>query len=131
MEMRYEVFAEELNAIRTDSGKAAAVWYEWAKEMAEYDKGGEPERAGRTAEEFLGEFVSCFHTIQERHGDEVAGQMVSLAEIHSCIFPWEMKLAAEYLAAGGSVHDILPLSKEGVLEDFSDGGQKKTPVQSM
>lgn len=130
-EMRYEVFAEELNAIRPDSGKAAAVWYEWAKEMAEYDKGGEPERAGRTAEEFLGEFVSCFHTIQERHGDEVAGQMVSLAEIHSCIFPWEMKLAAEYLAAGGSVHDILPMSKEGVLEDFSDREQKKTPVQSM
>lgn len=130
-EMRYEVFAEELNAIRPDSGKAAAVWYEWAKEMAEYDKGGEPERAGRTAEEFLGEFVRCFHAIQERHGDEVARQMVSLAEIHSCIFPWEMKLAAEYLAAGGSVHDILPLSKEGVLEDFSDGGQKKTPVQSM
>lgn len=107
------------------------VWHEWAKEMEGYDKGGEPERAGRTAEEFLGELVRCFHAIQERHGDEVAGQVISLAEIHSCIFPWEMKQAAEYLAAGGSVHDILPLSKEGVLEDFSDGGQKKTPVQSM
>ncbi len=129
--MRYEVFAEELNAIRPDSGKAAVVWYEWAKEMEEYDKGRESERAGRTAEKFLDEFVRCFRTIQERHGDEVAGKVISLAEIRSCIFPWEMKLAAEYLAAGGSVHDILPLSKEGVLEDFSGGGQGKTPVQSM
>lgn len=129
--MGYKAFAEALNAIRPESGKAAALWHEWAKEMEGYDKGGEPERAGRTAEEFLSELVRCFHTIQERHGDEVAGQVISLAEIHSCIFPWEMKLAAEYLAAGGSVHDILSLSKEGVLEDFSDGGQKKTPVQSM
>ncbi len=129
--MGYGAFAEVLNAIRPESGKAAALWYEWAKEMEGYDKGGEPERAGRTAEEFLCEFARCFHAIQERHGDAVAGEVVSLAEIRSCIFPWEMKLAAEHLAAGGSVHDILPMSREGVLEEFSDGGQGETPVQSM
>ncbi len=42
-----------------------------------------------------------------------------------------MKLAAEHLAAGGSVHDIPHMSKEGVLEVFSDAGQGKAPVQSM
>ncbi len=129
--MRYEMFAKELNVICPDSGEAATVWYEWAKEMAGYDKDGEPERAGKTAEEFLDEFTCRFHAIQERHGEEVARQMISLAEIHSCIFPWEMRLAAEHLAAGGSIHDILPMSKEGVLEDFSDGRQEQTPVQSM
>lgn len=130
-EMEYEAFAKALDAIRPDSREAAAVWYEWAKELEEFDKGGEPERAGKKAEAFLDEFAGRFHAIQERHGDEVAGQMISLAEIHSCLFPWEMKLAAEHLATGGSVHDILPMSKEGVLEDFSDAGQGKAPVQSM
>ena len=57
--------------------------------------------------------------------------MISLAEIPFCLFPWEMKLAAEHLAAGGSVHDIPQMSKEGVLEDFSDAGPGKAPVQSM
>ena len=42
-----------------------------------------------------------------------------------------MKLAAEHLAAGGSVHDTPHMSKEGVLEVFSDAGQGKAPVQSM
>lgn len=130
-EMEYEAFAETLDAIRPDSREAAAVWYEWAKELEEFDKGGEPERAGKKAEAFLDEFAGRFRAIQERHGDEVAGQVISLAELRSCIFPWEMKLAAEHLAAGGSVHDILPMSKEGVLEDFSDEGQQETPVQSM
>lgn len=130
-EMEYETFAKALDAIRPDSREAAMVWYEWAKELEEFDKGGEPERAGKKAEAFLDEFAGRFHAIQERHGDEVAGQMISLAEIRSCLFPWEMKLAAEHLAAGGSVHDILPMSKEGVLEDFSDAGQGKAPVQSM
>jgi len=130
-EMEYETFAKALDAIRPDSREAAMVWYEWAKELEELDKGGEPERAGKKAEAFLDEFAGRFHAIQERHGDEVAGQMISLAEIHSCLFPWEMKLAAEHLATGGSVHDILPMSKEGILEDFSDAGQGKAPVQSM
>lgn len=57
--------------------------------------------------------------------------MISLAEIPSCLFPWEMKPAAEHLAAGGSIQDIPNMSREGVLEDFSDAGQGKAPVQSM
>jgi len=130
-EMEYEAFAETLDAIRPDSREAAAVWYEWAKELEEFDKGGETERAGKKAEAFLDEFAGRFRAIQERHGDEVAGQMISLAEIPSCLFPWEMKLAAEHLADGGSVHDIPQMSREGVLEDFSDAGQGKAPVQSM
>lgn len=129
--MRYEAFEQTLNAIRPGSGRAASVWFEWAKELEEYDTGGEPEKPHKTAEEFLDEFASRFQTIRERHGDEVAGQVISLAEISSCIFPWEMRLAAEYLAAGGDVQDILPLSKEGVLEDLPDRKQEKMPLQSM
>ena len=115
--MRYEVFVEALNTIRPDSGKAASIWFEWAKEMEEYDAGGEPENPGRKAEEFLDGLIKHFRAAREKHGGEVAGQLISLAEISSCIFPWEMRLAAEHLAAGGSVYDILPMSKDGALEE--------------
>ncbi len=62
-EMGYEAFVEALDAIRPDSREAAAVWYEWAKELEECDKAGEPERAGRKAEAFLSEFAGRFHAI--------------------------------------------------------------------
>ena len=129
--MGYEVFAGELEAIRPCSGEAAAAWYEWAKELEGYDMAGEPQVPGKRAEVFLDEFVRRFRAIRERHGDRVAGEMVSLAEHHSCIFPWEMERAAEHLAAGGGIQDILPMSVEGLLEGCPDQGQEGTPVQSM
>lgn len=129
--MGYGVFAGELEAIRPCSGEAAAAWYEWAKELEGYDMAGEPQVPGKRAEVFLDEFVRRFRAIRERHGDRVAGEMVSLAEHHSCIFPWEMERAAEHLAAGGGIQDILPMSVEGLLEGCPDQGQEETPVQSM
>lgn len=129
--MGYGVFAGELEAIRPCSGEAAAAWYEWAKELEGYDMAGEPQVPGKRAEVFLDEFVRRFRAIRERHGDRVAGEMVSLAEHHSCIFPWEMERAAEHLAAGGGIQDILPMSVEGLLEGCPDKGQEGTPVQSM
>ena len=130
-EMEYEVFARELETIRPCSGEAAAAWYEWAKELERCDKAGEPQVPGKRAEVFLDEFVRRFRAIRERHGDRVAGEMLSLAEHHSCIFPWEMERAAEHLAAGGGIQDILPMSVEGILEGCPDKGQEETPVQSM
>lgn len=129
--MKYEMFVETLNAIRPDSGQAAEIWFEWAKELEGFDKGGEPEKAGKPAEEFLDEFVSHFCAAQERHGNDVAGQMVALSEIGSCIFPWEMQRAAEHLAEGGNIHDIIPMSMDGVLEGPTDSGQGSVPAQSM
>lgn len=129
--MEYEVFARELEAIRPCSGEAAAAWYEWAKELERCDKAGEPKVPGKKAEVFLDEFVRRFRAIRERHGDRVAGEMVSLAEHHSCIFSWEMERAAEHLAAGGGIQDILPMSVEGLLEGCPGRGQEETPIQSM
>jgi len=52
-------------------------------------------------------------------------------DIGACPFPWEMKLAAEHLAAGGSVHDIAEMEESGVLEDFSDILQEDGPAMRM
>ncbi len=120
--MDREAFAAYLNSIRPDSDYAAKIWWQWAKELEEFDSshGELPAGEYKTAEMFLNEFAEHLHTIREIHGDEIAGQMISLAEISACPFPWEMKLAAEHLAGGGKVEDIPEMEEAGTLEDFSE-----------
>ncbi len=120
--MDREAFAAYLNSIRPESDYAAKIWWQWAKELEEFDSshGERPAGEYKTAEMFLNEFADRLHTIQEIHGDEIAGQMISLAEISACPFPWEMKLAAEHLAGGGKVEDIPEMEEAGTLEDFSE-----------
>ena len=131
--MTAEKFAEFVNAIRPNSDPAVAVWLEWADELGEYDSshGEKPAGSYKTSEMFLDEFTQKFSDIRELHGDGVAGKVIFLAEIGTCPFPWEMKLAAEHLAAGGSVHDIAEMEESGVLEDFSDILQEEGPAMRM
>ncbi len=131
--MTAEKFAEFVNSIRPNSDSAVAVWLEWASELEEYDSshGEKPTGSYKSAETFLDEFAQKFSDIREQHGDDVAQKMICLAEVHSCPFPWEMNLAAEYLAAGGSIHDIAAMEESGVLEDFSDVLQEDGPSMRM
>lgn len=131
--MTAEKFAEFVNAIRPNSDSAVAVWLEWADELEEYDSshGEKPVGSYKTSGMFLDEFAEKFSDIRELHGDVVAGEIIFLAEIGACPFPWEMKQAAEHLAAGGSVHDIAAMEESGVLEDFSDILQEEGPSMRM
>lgn len=130
--MEHEAFTAYLNAICPDSDYAAKIWCQWAKELERFDSyyGELPTDKCKTAEMFLNEFAEYLRTIREIHGDEVARQIISLAEISACPFPWEMKLAAEHLAGGGKVEDIPDMEEAGTLEDFDEylspqGGMQK------
>lgn len=127
--MKQDEFTAFLNAIRPGSDSASKVWWEWAKELESYDSshGEKPEGSYKTTEMFLDEFAGQIAMAQKRHGNEIAGQVISLAEIPACPFPWEMKAAAEHLANGGDIHDIPQMELEGTLEDFSDSD----PAQDM
>jgi len=131
--MTAKKFAEFVKSIRPGSDSAVAVWLEWANELEDYDSshGEKPAGSYKTAEMFLDEFAQKFLDIREQHGDIVAGQVVSLSEIGACPFPWEMKLAAEHLAAGGSIHDIAAMEVSGAMEDFSDDLQEDGPSMRM
>ena len=117
--MKYEDFTAYLNSIRPGSDTTAARWLEWAKELERLDSSEYelPKGSYKTVEIFLQEFSQQFKKIQERHGDEIAGQIISLADIPACPFPWEMRLAAEHLANGGNLADIEQMECEGTLED--------------
>ncbi len=111
-----------LNSIRPNSEETAKRWYEWAKELENYDssEGEMPEGEYQTAEMFLDDFAERIKYIRKHYGADVARQIISLADVPACPFPWEMKQAAEHLAYGGSIKGIVDMEAEGTLEDFSD-----------
>lgn len=119
--MKFEQFKEVLNQIRPSNDDAALIWKEWAEELETYDSsyGELPEGTYKTAEDFLGIIADKFKSIQEKYGTEIIQQIISLAEMSACPFPWEMDWAAEHLAAGGDINEIVDMEKEGTLEGCS------------
>lgn len=106
--MKLKDFTDYLNSVRPGSDYTAEVWYEWAKDLERMDssKYELPKGEYKTAEMFLDEFVEKFRFIREKYGDKVTGQVISLADVPACPFPWEMRLAAVHFAKGGSIEDI-------------------------
>lgn len=121
--MKYDAYKQFLNRIRPNSDLAAEIWMEWAKELEGYDSshGELPMGKYMTAEDFLDTFAERIAAIQEKHGTEIAQQIISLADIGACPFPWEMNRAAEHLVGGGNLSDIAQMERDGLLEDFSEG----------
>jgi len=117
--MERKTFTAYLNSIRPNSDHAAEIWCQWADELERLDScdGEIPAGEHKVAEMFLNEFAESLRTIQETHGYEIARQLISLAEISACIFPWEMRPAARYLANGGKIEDISEMAKDGTLEE--------------
>ena len=120
--MKYKEFKKYLNTICPVDDSTADAWLKWAEELEQYDSSYYelPKGAYTTVEHFLDQFVERIRLIRDMHGDEIAAQIISLAALPACPFPWEMKLAAEHLANGGNIDDIPDMLEKGTLEDFSD-----------
>lgn len=131
--MTQKEFNAYLNSFCPTSDRTAEVWYSWAKDLEQIDSsyGELAEGEYKTAEVFLDEFVNEFKYIRERYGDSIAGQVVSLADVPACPFPWEMKPAAKHLADGGSILDIPQMEADGTLEDYEDMDEDESTGMQM
>lgn len=131
--MTRKEFHDYLNSFCPTSDRTVEVWYSWAKDLEQMDSsygdlaGGEY----KTAEFFLNEFVNEFKYIRELYGDSIAGQVVSLADVPACPFPWEIKAAAKHLADGGSILDIPQMEADGTLEDYEDMDEDESTGMQM
>lgn len=119
--MKYRDFKIFINSIIPNSEKTAESWLEWAKELERMDSsdGELPKGEYKTAEDFLNEFVNHIQKAHEKYGADVAQQLISLADIPACAFPWEMDRAAEHLANGGNINDIPQMERDGTLEEYT------------
>lgn len=115
-----EEFIQRLKSILLEGDSEINLWVDWAKDMEEIasDNYERPKGSYKTQEVFLQEMCDSFEQIRETHGQEVAGRVISMAQIHFCLFPWELKQAAVHLAGGCDLHAIQRLSEEGLLDQF-------------
>jgi len=126
--MILDKFTALLNSIIPNSEETAKRWYDWAKELEAIDRGhGDmPKGEYQSAELFLDDFAERIKYIRKHYGVDVTRQIILLADVPACPFPWEMKQAAEQLAYGGDIKDIGEMEETGALEDFSD-----YPIKSL
>ncbi len=119
--MNYNDFKAYINSISPKSDTTANSWLEWAKELERMESSdGELSRGEyRSADDFLDEFVSHMQKAHEKYGVEVVQQIISLADISACAFPWEMDRAAKHLANGGKIGDIPQMERVGTLEEYT------------
>lgn len=131
--MKLKDFTAYLNSVRSGSDHTAEVWYDWAKDLERMDSSEYelPKGEYKTAEMFLDEFVEKFRFIREKYGDKVAGQVISLADVPACPFPWEMRLAAVHFAKGGSIEDIPAMEADGTLEEYDGMEDEENNVVQM
>lgn len=117
--MNYNDFKTYINAILPNGEKNAESWLEWAKELERMDSdyGELPKGEYKTAENFLAEFVNHMQKAHEKYGVDVVKQIISLADMSACTFPWEMDRTAKYLANGGNIKDIPEMERNGTLEE--------------
>lgn len=120
--MTFNDFSIFITSIFPNSEGVLDIWHEWAKELQDMDnpdKETDPYEF-KSYETFLGEIAYAIDTVRKEHGEEIAKQIIMLAGIPACPFPWEIKGAAEHLANGGDINDIPKMEAEGTLEDIKD-----------
>lgn len=68
----------------------------------------------------MSEFADLIQEVKVKYGITVAQQVVQMATVPACPFPWEVIGAAEHFAKGGTMDDIPKMEEEGELEDVSE-----------
>lgn len=68
-------------------------------------------------------YYASFYFIKQDFGKETAAKVVNLSLSHLCLYPFEMREAAQVLKAGGSPEQIEQMIEDGTLEDYG-----KTPT---
>lgn len=118
--MNYKTFKLMVETICPDNKGLAEVWQSWAKDLEEMDNPDHEVGDFKTMEVFLEEFAELIQEVKEQYGLAIAQQVVQMASVPACPFPWEIKGAAEHFAKGGSMDDIPQMEADGTLEDVSE-----------
>lgn len=114
-ELSTETFMKNAAHLSSDPAKAAAVWYEWAQELAEMDC-PDPGVPGKPPEHFLEWIWKELQQVAGEYGETAAGNVMDLAIHRLCLFPWEIYRAGEEFSLGKSKDEVFALSLEGMLD---------------
>lgn len=114
--MSMETFLENTAHLSDKPATAGAIWYDWARELAEMDC-PDPGIPGKPPEYFLNWIWKELQQVSEDYGETAAGNVLDLSRYGKCLFPWELYRAGEEFTLGRNMDEVFHLSIEGMLDE--------------
>ena len=102
------------------TSETAEMWTEFAKERIESEQyvdfaHGHPDGNEAAIEDWLDSIYAGIGLIKHRFNDDIALQIVNLAAVPFCLYPYEMYEAAKHFVNGGKPEDIPELNEKDLL----------------
>jgi hypothetical protein len=134
--MKKEYFVNAIsNLLPTCNKEAIPVWVDFAAERVDSGQFVDfvPENDSEVAiEKWLSSIYAAFYFVKRDFGENLASQICNLSLMKSCLYPYEMKSAAEYLQSGADVEKVIELAIAG---EFDEGPpffpQLKDAIEDM
>lgn len=124
--MKPEKFIRDMRHLLNEcSTESIETWIHWAKECVDSEQylNFIPLPAEQAVSAWLDSYYASFYFIKQDFGKETAAKVVNLSLSHLCLYPFEMREAAQVLKAGGNPEQIEQMIEDGTLEDYG-----KTPT---
>jgi hypothetical protein len=122
--MNFDAFTIKMRGlIPTCTEAELSGWHDFAKEnvnqgqlvdFADAEASGFDKRAA--VYDWLETLYAKMALIKRRYGEDAVKLICSLGAAQSCLYPYEMDKAAEYLKSGGKVEEIGAKAVEGLLD---------------
>jgi len=99
--------------------EAIPIWFSFAAECVDNEQFVDfvPETNKAAAiEKWLDSIYTGIYFVKKDFGEDTASKICNLSLLKSCIYPYEMKLAAEHIQNGGDISKISKLSVYGMLD---------------
>lgn len=124
--MKSEQFIRDVGRLLNGcSAESIEKWITWAKNCVDSEQylNFIPLPTEQAVSAWLDCYYASFYFIKQDFGKETAAKVVNLSLSHLCLYPFEMREAAQVLKAGGSPEQIEQMIEDGTLEDYG-----KTPT---
>lgn len=119
--MKPEKFIRDVKHLLNEcSAESIETWIQWAKECvgSEQYLNFIPLPAEQAVSAWLDSYYASFYFIKQDFGKEAAMKVVNLSLSHLCLYPFEMRTAAQVLKDGGGPEQINQMILDGTLEEY-------------
>nr|WP_288975849.1 hypothetical protein [uncultured Blautia sp.] len=132
--MNREIFVlavKKLLLLQTEENvKKWVAWVEECVDMKQYDGYREMPRI-QAVEKWLDSYYASFRSVQSEFDRDSAIKVLNLSQERLCLYPYEIRMAAQILKDGGTGKDILQMIHKGTLEENTAKMEKCREVKCI
>ena len=119
--MQPERFLRDMRRLcKACSAESIETWIHWARECvgAKQYLNLIPLPDEQAVSAWLDSYYASFYFIKQEFGAETAAKVVELSRSRLCLYPFELRTAAQVLKDGGGAAQIQQRMEDGTLEDY-------------